>query len=1643
MSEYNITFNTSESENRLSKVIQHLNTIGQQADRLDNRHINLGAKVNQEEVKGLKQELGRLFSGHLTQAASTFSTHMENMEKTTERMTNDVGRLTNALQKNRRQIQRNTKSNKSAVRSLHSGAQATAVWRAGLNAAGTSMGIFTSQTILAASAAYGLVSTFRASVTAGVEFSDVMARVQAVTGSSAETLDWMKEEVRGFAGTTIFTAKEAADALLQLGMAGLSAEESVAAMPATLRLASIGLMSAGEAADLATNVMTQFGLEASQLTAVVDDLATVANNSNTTISQLGNALTYAGPAAQSANVHITELTAAVGTLASAGIKSSRAGTAMRRVIQMLVAPSDKAQKTLAKLGVATQDLQGNVRPLADVLEDLKNAGVDYADAVELVTLRQSQGFLALVNSTDKYKELEQRQKDNTDAAKEFQKTIEDTLGADFKLLVSAAYEKMLQFFDLNEDGFRTLVQSATEFVKAIDVNKLNDTLTTIYHSVTKIGTALALLWAGGKAGKLIVGLVGLSGKLSAVTVSATAAATATGGFSAALGVLRAAVIAHPVGLIATALAGGVYWLIQAQEETKTLNDRLKDIDPSLVAVKQKIDEERRALEKRNDVVKESQKLTETDIRRRINDAIIRQKELSDRKQELALRVKQAKVEERERSRTSYRKDGYDPSMLVTGKSHARSEAEKELAGVNKELSNQREILAVLNRSLLDTEEYTDVTEKSLSDAGDAYVAFTEKVEKFRNQKMEASKAVKQHKKALTAANEAIKSYDKSLTSANKQLERDYRFKKRTVQLEVEMHQLRMSNLAEYQRKEEEALRQRKANFDKYAAKSRGEYVGENGSLTQVNREIAKEEEKRKKMAEKGPRGEKYPAEEELMKLYERQKKLQQELAALDEENAAQRAKLGQEEIDLQEAIRQKHLELGDQKVNSLARYAEGLISEAELIRRVEAAQEKYNKALKEAQKLKGSDRSAAIQKAEADYAEDMSNAAGTFAEKFAYGMEQRLNGLGQTMADAAASGDYSRVGLVLGQTLASSLGGAFSDPKVGNAFTQVFSNAMAMAAGGNTQAAGMSLAGAGIGAAIGGPVGAQVGSMIGGMLAGGKEEKTGTGYKLDFNNSSLTSAQTSESFSKNRSFFRGTSRWTEYADIVGSELEELVNTLGNTTDSVAVDARALGIELEDFSGTIENKSGNLEDAIEEYANKLADSNFAAIEKFQLMGESAADTFSRLADTANRLTEGFKQTGRGSDIRSAYMNEYSKSLTSEYMTSLRSETEELADLQAELDYWRDKQTLGLSAGLEKYRKIEDLESKIAAAQDRLAEVRSRLAGVDSEAAAMFDSVFDKTLAKLNNVKMEEVEALSQDLLQSFFDSYFTAQEQLRIQIDNAKREFDEMGVSGITLDSTAEEVRALYEGASDPARIAEILSAADALARYNEAIRQSNEIEIGSLENNLKDLRALSDAIQDTLSAISGETFAAKYARAQQEIKDTYDQSLAGDIPLLADIQDALSVVESATADQFASFADYAFEQAKTANYLLGLKDVTDDQMTVEEQSLEQLKQINAKLSGETTTASVPGFATGGMHQGGIRLVGEREPELEVTGPARYYNQRQMQSLMSGSDSNQQVVYALQELRGIILKDTDNTDRMQRILQKWDLQGQPVTRDELV
>jgi len=75
---------------------------------------------------------------------------------------------------------------------------------------------------------------------------------------------------------------------------------------------------------------------------------------------------------------------------------------------------------------------------------------------------------------------------------------------------------------------------------------------------------------------------------------------------------------------------------------------------------------------------------------------------------------------------------------------------------------------------------------------------------------------------------------------------------------------------------------------------------------------------------------------------------------------------------------------------------------------------------------------------------------------------------------------------------------------------------------------------------------------------------------------------------------------------------------------------------------------------------------------------------------------------------------------------------------------------------------------------------------------------------------------------------------------------------------------------------------------------------------------------------------------------------------------------------------------------------------------------------------VPAFATGGMHSGGLRLVGENGPELEVTGPSRIYSAADTAAMLKGGGENAAEMRAMRkelaDLKGYLYQITKNTGR---------------------
>jgi hypothetical protein len=97
--------------------------------------------------------------------------------------------------------------------------------------------------------------------------------------------------------------------------------------------------------------------------------------------------------------------------------------------------------------------------------------------------------------------------------------------------------------------------------------------------------------------------------------------------------------------------------------------------------------------------------------------------------------------------------------------------------------------------------------------------------------------------------------------------------------------------------------------------------------------------------------------------------------------------------------------------------------------------------------------------------------------------------------------------------------------------------------------------------------------------------------------------------------------------------------------------------------------------------------------------------------------------------------------------------------------------------------------------------------------------------------------------------------------------------------------------------------------------------------------------------------------------------------------------------------------------------------------------------------SVPAFASGGRHFGGLRLVGENGPELEYTGPSNIINSGNALAMLGNGSTmidelkmlRSEVEMLREEQRAGTATLASNTGRTLRTLEKFDIDGMPEVR----
>ena len=420
--------------------------------------------------------------------------------------------------------------------------------------------------------AIGVTTGIRNSISTVADFQAAMNGLAAVSGATADQMASLEGQARTLGATSQFSAQQAAEAQRFLAQAGFEVNEVLGSTPGILQLATAGSLDLASAADIASNVLGGMRLEVTELGRVNDVLAATAARSNTSIEQLGQALSFAAPFAAGAGISIEEASAAIGVMSDSGIQASRAGTGLVGVIRQLSRVTPQAERALDAAGLSVADVNIEALGLQTVLANLAQANLDTGQAIEIFGSEAGAAAQVLVN--DYTGAIEGA----TGEAERMASQMDQGLLPAFRGLGSAVSEATLQMGDTGlAGGLETLVRTATGVVSSIngmshEFNAANG-ITERHDAVIQTLTSSLQVLAALAAGRLTVSLGAATMALGAKTAAAVAANGAVVTLTRSL-----ALLGGPAGILIAAGTAAYLFRDSINSTSRAANRAKQEID---------------------------------------------------------------------------------------------------------------------------------------------------------------------------------------------------------------------------------------------------------------------------------------------------------------------------------------------------------------------------------------------------------------------------------------------------------------------------------------------------------------------------------------------------------------------------------------------------------------------------------------------------------------------------------------------------------------------------------------------------------------------------------------------------------------------------------------------------------------------------------------------------------------------------------------------------------------------------------------------------------------------------------------------------------------------------------------------------------
>lgn len=419
---------------------------------------------------------------------------------------------------------------------------------------------------------------------------------QAITSASAKFKDLNTETIKGkktlqslmdtareLGATTEFSATQAAQGLDFLATAGFATAQAITVLPGVVDLATVATLNLARSTDIVSDSIGAFGLATENTDQLLANSTRINNvfaksltNANLNMESLFESVIKGAPAFTAAGQSIETFSTLTSIMANSGVKGAEAGTSLRNIMLRLADPAADATKIMKKLGIQTQNAEGDFRDVIDILADFEKGLGGMGTAQRTAALSTVFGArsvtgvnLLLQEGTESLRNYRKGLIDSAGASKRMADIMRGSINNQLASLKSAAFELGFQFIDTFKDKIGPAIQALTETIRGIDVAAIVENFKSLIDVGMRFRGVLFGLVAGWVAFKVAMGAAAMFKAIQGFIMFARALRAA----ALAQGILNTVMMLNPIGLIiagVAALIAGFFLLVDNFDVVKDL-----------------------------------------------------------------------------------------------------------------------------------------------------------------------------------------------------------------------------------------------------------------------------------------------------------------------------------------------------------------------------------------------------------------------------------------------------------------------------------------------------------------------------------------------------------------------------------------------------------------------------------------------------------------------------------------------------------------------------------------------------------------------------------------------------------------------------------------------------------------------------------------------------------------------------------------------------------------------------------------------------------------------------------------------------------------------------------------------------------------